>query len=78
MTQDKPINLSDQTWAFSLVILGCIMTIVCKHYGVSNDLPSGIVGGGLAMFTRAATHDASITNSPNSLVVEPQVEHQKE
>ena len=65
---NRPNPISDQAWAFIFMLSGCIMTIVCHRMGISGEIGSGIVGGGLGALTKAESNsrktDVTTGNSP--------------
>jgi hypothetical protein len=51
-------KMTDQAWAFMFTLLGCAMTVVCKHYGLTDAIGAGIVGGGLTALTKSENKQA--------------------
>jgi hypothetical protein len=68
----KPVDITDQTWAFLLILAGCGMVLLCKHFGIVDDIGSGIIGAGTMAFTNGVkqAHDTTVTGSPNTTVIE--------
>lgn len=48
--------MSDQLWAWVFVMTGCVMAIVCHHFGIAADIGAGIIGAGINALTKAETH----------------------
>lgn len=72
-TTDKPLNISTETWAFLLILVGCAMDIACHRMGINAEAGAGIIGAGTMAFTSSVKHD-SIQNSPGSILVSPAAE----
>jgi hypothetical protein len=68
------LNALNQPWvAIIVIILGMAFDMSCKHYGVSNDAATGVIGAGIGLLTgqglRTAAADhvtATITSGPES------------
>lgn len=69
MTEDRPININNETWSVLLILIGCAMTIISKHYGLSNDLGSAIIGAGTMAFTNSVKTNDTIATGDNPVVV---------
>jgi hypothetical protein len=52
--------MTDQCWAFLFVVTGCVMAIICKHYGLTDAIGAGIVGGGLTALTKAEAKQQNV------------------
>lgn len=63
---NKPVDITDQTWAFLLILAGCAMVLLCKHFGIVDDIGSGIIGAGTMAFTNGVkqTHDGAPSPKP--------------
>lgn len=44
-------TIGSQVWAFATLILGCVMLVACKHFGIESSIAAGIVGAGINMLT---------------------------
>jgi hypothetical protein len=53
-------RMSDQAWAFLFVITGCLMALLCRHFGITETLGATIVGGGLNALTKAETNRQTV------------------
>jgi hypothetical protein len=69
---NKPVDITDQTWAFLLILAGCGMVLLCKHFGIVDDIGSGIIGAGTMAFTNGVkqSHESTIANAPSATVVD--------
>lgn len=47
------VKMTDQSWAYLFVVTGCIMALICKHYGLTDAIGAGIVGCGMNALTKA-------------------------
>jgi hypothetical protein len=44
--------IGSQVTAQNVLIIGCIMCIVSKHYGLDNSIGAGIIGAAINMLTQ--------------------------
>lgn len=67
---DKPLNLSMETWAVMLILIGCAMELTCHFFNVNAEVGAGIVGAGTMAFTASVKnqHDTIATGS-NPVVI---------
>jgi len=54
--------MTDQVWSYIVLVTGCIMIIVARHFGVTEDVGAGIVGAGIQAFT-AQTRSPTTTTT---------------
>jgi hypothetical protein len=45
--------MSDQLWAWIMVVTGVLTTLVCHHVGIAAEIGAGICGAGINAFTKA-------------------------
>jgi len=55
-------KITDQMWSYLVVVTGCVMIIVCHHFGITEAVGAGIVGAGIQAFT-AQTKPSTTTTS---------------
>jgi hypothetical protein len=69
---NKPIDITDQTWAFLLIVTGCAMVVLCKHFGIVDDIGSGIIGAGTMAFTNGVrqAHENTVAGLPSATAIE--------
>jgi hypothetical protein len=44
-------GITDQMWSYIVLITGCVMIVLCRHMGITEDVGAGIVGAGIQAFT---------------------------
>lgn len=58
-----PPWMTDQVWSYIVLVTGCVMIVICRHLGVTEDVGAGIVGAGIQAFTAQQRGTVTTTSS---------------